>query len=1501
MGWPQVGEFGWPPGVVELRLFRFLPEGNLAGESDLENHSVDLMKSPHFGSNTLDHPWVFETHMIDEKLYPVLRRYVGYNTADGAEAQHSPSGPLPPPVVQHAIAFVNENSPIGPILPSVEGNKDTPVTDTSDRRWSVFAVISAKETVWSEAKQFPPQQYHYVVLPEPAMYLIGGSYYYIPGPAMGVTNNPLKMGRVRYNEHTAHLFQDEHWLQDDLYWDLPADLDSNLVDQQDSPGQKSYLIATNHKGEDSYLIGFTDSSTIVYRSFNPVTAMMSASWTVVSTSFDLMQSGRDDALQVGATTIASCVRQIYFEEKFLYIPLFSGWVLNRAGNYAAAHDSYRQLYDPFGQKTKYGFPFLAYFTGDFSRPDQWLADPLDPYAIAAQRGSVYLRHTILMMVKNLLDWADHEFARSGPESLNRARELYLLAGRILKAPELHNLCLKGLKDLRIEIQKNTGMDADVLIPGFKDLEGVDSKEIIDATKRIIDDLTYSDKSLLEKSRLAEAAVTKAIASGRLTAKAEKLGSIYHRGQDRIEPLENDLVPTILPQFLNANHNILFVRPFSIFGSSSTTHRDFSIPPNPLLKAFGFHIEANLAKLHAGLNIALDWASQASSRPTLTPLTGGASRTVGFIDPPRYRYSYLVEKARQQVSFAQQLGAALLQAIEKGESAAYERLQAEHAIAVAQATMTLKDLSREDADSGVLVANQQKSKATVQHDFWNKRIDNGYNGGFLGFGVGGISETEMMGLGLSATAAGVYFATVLPAAIVGGLSAGSTAAGILSSPSGVGLAAGLSIGGVGLMGAAAAGGQALASGLQAASGLALNIASFQRRWEDWNLQNNLSSIDVAIADLQVTQAQGRIAIANQDREIASLQSTHATQVLNFLMTKFSDKELYVWMRDVLLDQYKAVMQIATSTALLAQRSLEFERQEAINIVTDDYWSVDPATLSASQLTTDQKSGGLLGAERLATALTQLDNNKLRVDRRHLQLSKTISLARIMPRELVELRQTGKITFNTLMEWFDWDFPGHYLRLIKSVKVSVLALIPPVDGIHATLSNSGESSVVVNINGAFVKQRSMRTYGDTYGESIALDSAYNESGLFVLDYNDAMFLPFECLGVETQWTFELPTATNRFNFDTIADVLLTIEYTALYDPAYAVQVRIRLGDTATTDTVVDAASFFPDEWYHLKNPRWETGTTRAPQQLKLSLARTLFPPNFLDVPALNATQLNVIVAGDFTDEDDAIKSAIREALRTGITVFKNGAPVRLSSVFFNNYALFFTRTGGMVSREYWTNIAGNAVSDIPVTTTPNGMDILPSLEGPMNWGDNYGSRIRGYITAPSTGNYTFWIASDNHSELWLSSDDTPRNITKIASVGTSSTVAWTANREWNKFPTEQKSAAIHLDAGTKYYVEVLHKESTGDDHVEVGWLKPGEGGESPSEVIPGSVLSLFTDGGNTPDGLPANTNPVGDWIIQLDPKIYDPPKVAGVTPRDQKPIIDRINDIVLILTVEGKIKW
>ncbi|RYY30694.1 MAG: T9SS type A sorting domain-containing protein, partial [Sphingobacteriaceae bacterium] len=126
-------------------------------------------------------------------------------------------------------------------------------------------------------------------------------------------------------------------------------------------------------------------------------------------------------------------------------------------------------------------------------------------------------------------------------------------------------------------------------------------------------------------------------------------------------------------------------------------------------------------------------------------------------------------------------------------------------------------------------------------------------------------------------------------------------------------------------------------------------------------------------------------------------------------------------------------------------------------------------------------------------------------------------------------------------------------------------------------------------------------------------------------------------------------------------------------------------------------------------------------------------------------------------------------------------------------------------------------------------LTAFEGPTNRGDNYASRIRGYICVPQTGSYVFWIAGDDAAELYLSADDNPSNKIRIASL-----LSWTNYREWTKFAS-QKSAAITLTAGKKYYIEAIQKQGGGGDNLSVQWQLPGGTVESP---LPGKYLSPYS---------------------------------------------------------------
>ena len=139
------------------------------------------------------------------------------------------------------------------------------------------------------------------------------------------------------------------------------------------------------------------------------------------------------------------------------------------------------------------------------------------------------------------------------------------------------------------------------------------------------------------------------------------------------------------------------------------------------------------------------------------------------------------------------------------------------------------------------------------------------------------------------------------------------------------------------------------------------------------------------------------------------------------------------------------------------------------------------------------------------------------------------------------------------------------------------------------------------------------------------------------------------------------------------------------------------------------------------------------------------------------------------------------------------------------------------ELWADIAGDTVSSLTSNAdypdNPDVLNYLSSFEQSANTADNYGIRLRSYLVPPADGEYTFWVAADETAELWLSSDAFAENSAMIASVSSAA-----APKQWDNSPLQQ-SVSISLLAGRKYYIELLHKEGSGDDHFAVAWQGPG----------------------------------------------------------------------------------
>ena len=190
----------------------------------------------------------------------------------------------------------------------------------------------------------------------------------------------------------------------------------------------------------------------------------------------------------------------------------------------------------------------------------------------------------------------------------------------------------------------------------------------------------------------------------------------------------------------------------------------------------------------------------------------------------------------------------------------------------------------------------------------------------------------------------------------------------------------------------------------------------------------------------------------------------------------------------------------------------------------------------------------------------------------------------------------------------------------MRTSVVALIPPNQGIRATLTTSGVSRVV--IGGDVFQTISVRRDP----ESVALTSPMNATGLFELEAQSDLLLPFEFMGVDTMWQLEMPKAANPFDYRTIADVLFTIEYTALSSLDYRQQVIQQLDRTVSADRPYSFRHQFADQWYDLNNPE----QTATPMVVSFSTTREDFPANVENL-TIQQVALYFVLADGETVED------------------------------------------------------------------------------------------------------------------------------------------------------------------------------------------------------------------------------------------------------------------------------
>jgi len=568
-------------------------------------------------------------------------------------------------------------------------------------------------------------------------------------------------------------------------------------------------------------------------------------------------------------------------------------------------------------------------------------------------------------------------------------------------------------------------------------------------------------------------------------------------------------------------------------------------------------------------------------------------------PCPYRFVFQIEKATEIAGRARELGSALLSAYEKGDAEHLGSIRAEQEREMLALGVAIRQDQWRDADWQIQALQQTKDVNQANLLYYA----NLYQGGLINDEIQNLNlTTNAMQTRTGAIVIDVVgeVMALIPDFFVGAMSTFSQV------PIGTKLS--------GLFQTIAKVMQEVAEIQSTTAAIDMTQAGWQRRSVEWFHQMQALPIEIHQTELQILAAQRRRDQALRELNNQQRQIEHATEVQDFLRDKFTATGLYLYLQKETAALHSQMYELALHSAREAERAFNFERGHTIRrFVPEETWNNLHERLTAG--------------ERLEFALRNMEKAYLDENRRELELTKHISLRLEFPAAYLRLRATGYCEID-IPEWmFDLDYPGHYMRRIKNVTLTLPCVTGPYTGVHCRLTLLSSTTRIhpeirppahhccpdrkdrSQYEPCAEDPRIVREYAAR--ESIATSSGQNDSGMFELNFREERYLPFEYLGAVSRWRIELPPENNYFDLDTLSDVILHLNYTAregggALRAAASRDARGRLpGDGLR---LFDVRRDFPDAWPAFRRPdqesRQEDHDDRH-HRLRLGFTPAMFP--------------------------------------------------------------------------------------------------------------------------------------------------------------------------------------------------------------------------------------------------------------------------------------------------------
>lgn len=799
---------------------------------------------------------------------------------------------------------------------------------------------------------------------------------------------------------------------------------------------------------------------------------------------------------------------LYNWELFFHTPILLADALSKAQHYEEAMLWFHFVFNPIADGTEdnrfWQFqPFketdskrildsIFYFLEPNKKNDainEWRNKPFMPHVVARSRPVAYMKWVVMKYIDNLLAWGDYLFQQDTIETINQATQLYVLAGHIL-----------GQKPMMIpkrgKIKSQTYLG-------------------------LLDKWDAFGNAMVELELAAPFSNQTDLPIGSIDFKTGEIG------------------------FAN------------IFGFAKTLY--FCIPNNPKLMGYWDTVADRLYKIRHCLNIEGVFRKLPLFEPPIDPALLVKAAAQGLsIDSvlndlntpmPNYRFYYLLQKALELCNELKSLGGAMLSAIEKKDNETIALIRAKHESVMQNLVMEIKKKQLEEAQKNIesLQQNRKSPEARMKYYLKLAGLDESLVPGdttdFNGLPNDIVTVDGDSGLKLipfekedmdkASQAQGKQLEAAIPEKLASIMHI-IPSFGAKFQPLGVG--GSISFGGSNLGAAFQAWAKFVqldASELSYASTSAGKKGGFTRALQERMFQANAAGYELKQIDKQILAQQIRIDITNQEITNQQKAIDNATEVEEFLKNKYTNEELYTWMRGNLKTLYRQVYNLTYDLAKKAEKTYQFERGLSnSNFIQAGYF--------------DAGHEGLLAGEQLYVGLKQLEAAYQSERGYDYEIIKHLSLYQLDPLAVIQLRETGKCEFVIPEAIFDLDFPGHYKRRIKSVSLSIPCVVGPYTGINATLTLLENKFRNTAIGGKSYEEDAEQEDPrfSTYKipiNAVAVSTGQNDSGMFELNFRDERYLPFEGAGVISKWRLELPKI-RQFDYLTMSDAIVHLKYIA-----------------------------------------------------------------------------------------------------------------------------------------------------------------------------------------------------------------------------------------------------------------------------------------------------------------------------------------------------------------------